>query len=121
MNYQFTKSYLGVPEAQFEMGNEAFSRWFSEELGVKKTSLTKIFTAIEQLENGKINQFTLTGNEFSLLLDKYEVEVSANELHLNSPDELPEGTEIYTQELVSGCGLEDFKQVLKSWSDFIAE
>lgn len=121
MNYQFIRNLTGQPEALFEMGNEAFSRWFSEELGQNQLRLSTLFDAINKLEQRQIKQFVLPGNEFCLSMDQEEVELRANLLEIDGPDELPEGTELYDQESMAGCGLEDFKQVLYSWSDFVAE
>lgn len=119
MNYQFTRDHLGNPIAKFEMGSETFSQWFTEELGKDKQKLRSIFDAIHRLENKQIKEFMLPGKEFDLVLDKDEVEVKSKYLDTDTPDELPEGTEVYDQELLSGCGLEDFTIVLKSWQEFI--
>ncbi|MEP4888802.1 MAG: YacL family protein [Aliiglaciecola sp.] len=119
MNYQFIRNLRGIPEAQFEMGHEAFSRWFSEELGTNKDKIVEIFSAIDSLEKRQIKEYRSTGLEFDLQMDSDEVEVRSKDLDMQGPDELPEGTELYDQESVSGCGLEDFKQVLNSWCDFV--
>ena len=120
MNYQFIRDLQGCPLAQFEMGSEAFSRWFSEKLGDQQNKITEIFKVIQQLEERQIKGFVLPGNDISLSLDPYEVEVRSNILDIDAPDQLPEGTELYNQESIAGCGLEDFKLVLSSWSDFVA-
>lgn len=119
MNYQFVRDHLGSPIAQFEMGSELFSLWFSEELGTDKTKIASVQEAIEQLQSKKIKEFVLQGDDITLSLDPYEVEVRSKILDVDAPDELPEGTELYDQESISGCGLEDFASVLTSWSDFV--
>lgn len=121
MNYQFIRNLTGEPEALFEMGNEAFSRWFSDELGQNQLTLITLSDAIEKLEQRQIKQFVLPGSEFCLSMDQEEVELRANLLERDAPEELPEGTELYDQESMAGCGLEDFKQVLCSWRDFVAD
>lgn len=121
MNYQFIRNLTGEPEALFEMGNEVFSHWFSDELAHNQPTLTTLFDAIDKLEQRQIKQFVLPGKEFCLSMDQDEVELRANILERDAPEELPEGTELYDQESMAGCGLEDFKQVLRSWSDFVAE
>lgn len=120
MNYQFIRDQRGSPFAQFDMGSETFSRWFSEELGNDQEKINAILEGIAQLQSEKIKKFALQGKEISLSLDAYEVEVRSSILDIEAPDELPEGTELYDQESMAGCGLEDFIGVLNSWNDFIA-
>ncbi|GAB2694969.1 YacL family protein [Aliiglaciecola sp. 3_MG-2023] len=119
MNYQFIRNLQGEPEAQFEMGHEAFSRWFTEELGTREDNISALFTAIDALQKHQMKGYLLEGKEFNLRLDCDEVEVRSKDLDMDGPDELPEGTELYDQESVSGCGLDDFIQVLSSWRDFV--
>jgi len=119
MNYQFIRDQNGSPIAKFEMGSEVFSQWFSDELGRDKQKLDAIFEAIKQLDSKQIKEFELAGNELNLIMDADEVEVRSKFIDADAPDELPEGTEVYDQESIAGCGLEDFAQVLKSWQAFI--
>ena len=120
MDYQFTRNEQGVAIAEFEMGSEVFSRWFSEELCERQEKIDEIRQAIEDLENRHIDQFVWQGSELRITLNADEVEVRSKVLDLDALDDLPEGTELYDQEFIAGCGLDDFKQVLLSWSDFIA-
>ena len=119
MDYQFTRNENAQPVAIFSMGAETLGRWLSEELGDEQHKIDSLFQIIEDLEQKKITEFRLKGIEFDLQLNTDEIEVLAHELSLSIPDELPEGTELYDQESVTGCGLEDFKQVLLSWQAFI--
>ena len=119
MNYQFKRDQHGSPVAQFDMGSEVFTHWFSQELGSDQKKIDAIFVAIEQLESKQIKEYVIAGKEFGLLLDPYEVEIRSTILSLEAPEDLPEGTELYDQESMSGCGLEDFVHVLRSWSDFV--
>ena len=121
MNYQFRRDQQGSPLAQFDMGSETFSRWFSEELGDDHDKIAAILAAIQQLQSEQIKEFVLQGNDISLSLDPYEVEVRSKILDIDAPDELPEGTELYDQESIAGCGLEDFIRVITSWNDFVGE
>jgi hypothetical protein len=120
MNYQFIRDLQGSPVAEFEMGSETFSQWFTQELGTDENKIAAVFNAIQQLESRQIKEFLLQGNDVSLLLDPYEVEARSKILDVDAPDELPEGTELYDQESIAGCGLEDFIQVLQSWRDFVS-
>ncbi|GAA0855894.1 YacL family protein [Aliiglaciecola litoralis] len=119
MNYQFIRDLQGRPIAQFDMGCETFSRWFSEELGDNQQQISTLFAAIQQLQSEQIKEYVLPGMEITLVLDPDEVEVRSKTLDFDAPDELPEGTELYDQESMSGCGLDDFIRVLSSWRDFV--
>lgn len=120
MNYQFVRDQRGQPIAQFEMGSEIFSHWFAEELGNDQDKIATILGAIQQLQSKEIKEFVLEGNDITLSLDPYEVEVRSKILDVDAPIDLPEGTELYDQESISGCGLEDFSSVLSSWKEFVA-
>nr|WP_297349605.1 YacL family protein [uncultured Glaciecola sp.] len=120
MNYQFIRDLQGSPVAEFEMGSETFSQWFTQELGTDKSKMDALFNAIQQLESRQIKEFLLQGDDVNLLLDSYEVEARSKILDVDAPDELPEGTELYDQESIAGCGLEDFTGVLESWRDFVS-
>jgi len=121
MNYQFKRNRKGKPLAQFDMGSEAFSHWFSQELGGDKEKIELLRKVVKQLQNKEIKEFALPGKEINLSLDLYEVEVKSTMLSMDAPDDMPEGTELYDQESISGCGLEDFSHVLDSWLDFVSE
>lgn len=121
MNYQFIRDQQGSPVAEFDMGSETFSQWFTQELGTDQHKIETIFKAIQALRSRQINEFVQQGNEINLLLDPDEVEVRSKILDIQAPDELPEGTQLYDQESIAGCGLEDFIRVLQSWSDFVSD
>lgn len=119
MDYQFTRNHNALPVAKFSMGNEALSRWFTEELGRDSHQINLLQQVIEQLESGQLREYQLSGQEFILNLNTDEVDLHSKALESDGPKELPEGTELYDQESLAGCGLADFKQVLKSWQEFI--
>jgi uncharacterized protein YacL (UPF0231 family) len=121
MNYQFIRNQQGVPEAQFEMGGEILSRWFSDELGNNQRMITQLLDVIGQLQSKQIKEFVLQGRDINLSLDCYEVEIKLKNIDADATDELPDGTQVYDLESISGCGLEDFEKVLKAWDDFVKE
>lgn len=120
MNYQFIRDLQGSPVAEFDMGSETFSHWFTHELGADQSKIKTLLDVIQQLQNQEIKSFLLEGHEFNLSLDPDEVEIRSKILDVDAPDELPEGTQLYDQESMAGCGLEDFIRVLHSWSDFVS-
>ncbi|WP_416308087.1 YacL family protein [Neptunicella sp. SCSIO 80796] len=119
MEYQFTRRDNAKPVAHFLMGAEAFGRWFSDELGANQLLVKQILDIIQQLEQRQLSEYQLVGSEFVLHLATDEVEVTGKELLSDFTDELPEDIDLYQQEQQAGCGLEDFKQVLLSWQQFI--
>lgn len=119
MDYQFTRNQNAQPIATFGMGAETLARWLSDELAGDQKKIKDLLQVIEKLENKDMTEFRLQGVEYDLQLNHHEIEVLAHELSLSAPEELPEGTELYDQESISGCGLEDFKQVLLSWQKFV--
>jgi len=119
MDYQFTRNENAQPMAIFSMGAETLGRWISDEVGSDQQKIQALLQVIEKLLRKEMAEFQLQGVEYDLQLNQDEIEVLSHELSLSAPEELPEGTELYDQESITGCGLEDFKQVLLSWLDFI--
>jgi uncharacterized protein YacL (UPF0231 family) len=119
MDFQFIRNENAQPLAIFSMGAETLGRWLSDELADDQQKIKDLLQVIEKLQRKDIVEFRLQGLEYDLHLNYDEIEVLAHELSLSAPEELPEGTELYDQEYITGCGLEDFKLVLLSWLDFI--
>jgi uncharacterized protein YacL (UPF0231 family) len=121
MDYQFTRDLNAQAIAEFSMGAEAMGRWFNEELGDNPIKIAELLDVIKKLQQKDITKFHLAGQEFQLFLSTDEAEVISKLLANDEHDELPEGTELYDQESIAGCGLEDFKHILESWQEFISE
>lgn len=119
MDYDFSFDEYDKPIAEFSMGHEAMGSWFSDELGGNQQQIEELLDIIDQLLNSRIQQRQIEGTEFQLRLNKEEAEVRALSLNLDIDEELPEDTNLYDEELFSGCGLEDFQEVLYSWQEFI--
>lgn len=119
MDYQFTRNDQAEPIAIFEMGAESLGHWFTEELGADRLKIINLLDIIEQLEQQKISEYHLTGTEFNLELNINEVEIYASLMRNHMDEDLPEDTNVYDQESITGCGLEDFKTVLLSWIKFV--
>ncbi|SIS59091.1 YacL family protein [Neptunomonas antarctica] len=121
MDYEFTVDDIGRPVAKFSMGAEAIGRWMSEEIRANQHEIDTLLGIIEQLEQRMIGQHQQRGSEFQLRLNQYEIEVLALVLDLDMDDELPEETNLYDEESYAGCGLQDFKEALLSWREFVGE
>ncbi|NRB39165.1 MAG: YacL family protein [Pseudomonadales bacterium] len=121
MDYQFKLDMYGQPYAEFSMGHEAIGHWFNEELGNNLQKIDALLQTLQQLEDFKLNQKECYGVNFTLKLDREEVEIIAGALEevFDPDEEPPEGTEFYDQESQTGCGMQDFKQALHSWKHYI--
>jgi uncharacterized protein YacL (UPF0231 family) len=101
MDYEYTIDEYGQLNAHFSIGYEA--------LGI----------CIDQLEHRKKSSFHLEGKEFQLRLNYDGVEVVALALGIDVDEALPENTNLYDQESFSECGLQDFKQAVLMWQEFV--
>lgn len=119
MDYEFTIDEQYQPVAQFSIGHEAIGLWFTEELRKDKQSIAELLDIIRQLEQRKILHHHAQGRTFQLRLNTEQAEVVALALDIDIDEELPENTELYDQESYSECGINDFKQAVLDWEQFI--
>ena len=120
MDYEFENNYLGHPSAKFSMGHEAFGRWFTEDLSNDIVLVDKILSSISQIENKTIVKKYFRGKVFELTVELEQASVRALSLDYDSEEELGDNMALFDQELMSDCGLTDFKATLFSWREFIA-
>ena len=121
MDYEFSLDEYDRPIAEFSMGFEALGRWLSEELGNDQLLIEELLDIIQQLEQQRVNDRLLFGENFQLAINQHEVTVTALALDGEPAQELPEDTRLYDDELYASCGLPDFKQALLSWQVFVGE
>lgn len=119
MDYELEYDYMGYPLAKFSMGHEAFGRWFTEELSKDIILVDKILSGISQIENKTVVEKNYRGKVFELMLELEQVSVRALALDYDSGEELGDNLQLFDQELMSDCGLPDFKEALISWREFI--
>ena len=119
MDYEFTLDEYGKVLAQFSIGHEAIGLWFSEELASNQVTISELLARIHELEQRKISQFRIQGREFQLRLSWEQIEVLALALEIDVDEELPESTHLYDQESYAECGLQDFKQAVLRWQEFV--
>jgi uncharacterized protein YacL (UPF0231 family) len=118
MDYEFTLDEYDRPVAIFSSGFEALGRWFTEELNDHEL-IHELLGVVEHLEQQRIQRRQLFGRDSQLDIDQDEVTVTATALGSDAYEELPEGTRLYDDEAAASCGLQDFKQALLSWQDFV--
>jgi uncharacterized protein YacL (UPF0231 family) len=119
VDYEFENSYLGNPSAKFSMGHEAFGRWFTEELSNDIVLVDTILASISQVEDKAIVRENFRGRFFELTIELAQASVRALSLDTDSDEELGDELALFDQELMSDCGLTDFKETLFSWREFI--
>jgi len=119
MDYEYTIDEYGKVLARFSIGHEAIGLWFTEELAKDRHVIAELLDRIRQLEERKINRFDIQGREFQLRLNWDQIEVIALALGIEVDEELPESTNLYDQESYSECGLQDFKQAVLRWEEFV--
>ena len=119
MDYQFKRDILGLPIAKFSMGHEAVGRWLTDELAGNKVRILSLIDIIEKIEQSKIGFRELTGSEFQISLSLSGVEINAITTDFDLGDFMLEKTHLYQEESFSECGLQDFKQAVLSWLDYV--
>jgi uncharacterized protein YacL (UPF0231 family) len=118
MDYEFALDEYDRPIAEFSSGFEALGRWFSEQLR-DQYSISELLMIVEQLEQRRITRRQIFSEDSHLLMTQEEVETKAMILDEEFEDELPENTHLYQDEAYARCGLQDFKQALLSWQQFV--
>lgn len=119
MDYEYTIDEFGQLNAQFSIGYEALGLWFNEEIESNTVTIADLLDRIEQLEQRKKDTFHIEGKEFQLRLNQDGIEVVALALGFDVDEALPENTNLYDQESFSECGLQDFKQAVLMWQEFV--
>lgn len=119
MDYEFTIDEQYQAVAQFSIGHEAIGLWFTEELRKDKQSIAELLDIIRQLEQRKVMHHNSQGRTFQLRLSTEQAEVVALALDIDIDEELPENTEFYDQESYAECGINDFKQAVLDWEQFV--
>jgi uncharacterized protein YacL (UPF0231 family) len=119
MDYEYTVDEFGQLSAQFSIGYEALGLWFNEELKNNQLVIEELLKRIHQVEQREKSHFHIEGKEFQLRLNWDGVEVLALALGVEVYEELPEDTHLYDQESFSECGLQDFKQAVLTWQEFV--
>lgn len=120
MDYQFTKDILGHPCAKFSMGHEAIGRWLTDELGDNLQRVQALINTVEQVEQSIIGFREIIGLELVLHLSISGIEIEPVESDVEPDEMMIENGELYQSESFSECGLQDFKQALLSWQEYVS-
>lgn len=121
MEFEFRKDFItGQATVQTEMDHEAFATWLEME-GQSISWVKLLIQEIELLQKRKLREYKLAGSEFDLLLTTADAQITNHRLmETDDEEELADGLSFYNAEVEACCGLEDFKNLMASWLDFIS-
>lgn len=120
MEFEFRKDFISEQATvKLSMGHEAFATWLEQE-GQEIEWIDDLLANILLLQQRVVSDFKLQGSEFSLLINQNEAQVINHSL-MNNQDEIDlEGDLVfYDLEIQASCGLEDFLNLIESWSEFV--
>ena len=123
MEYQFIDDPItGSVIAKFSLEHQVIGPWLEVEIGSDADKLARILSAMNEVEENKTAELTITGSEYTINFSQGEVTISTN-ASLDGIEVLPDGL---TQENIdfdqldsTSCGSEDFKELLASWEEFV--
>ncbi|BDH47082.1 UPF0231 protein [Salmonella enterica subsp. enterica serovar Choleraesuis] len=118
MEHEFLRDITGTVKVRLSMGHEAVGQWINEEAAGNPELLTQVEQAIASVR-GSERQWQHIGHEYTIMVDKDEVMVRANQLAFEN-DELEEGMFYYDEESLAMCGTDDFLSLIASYREFIA-
>jgi len=120
MEFDFKKDYFSDKSTvKLSMGHEAFATWLEQE-GQQKTWVENLLIVIKQIQQHQITEYKLSGDEFTLFLNPEEAKIINHSLEqVDSDFEESDDLSFYDQEIQAECGLEDFLNLIESWSEFI--
>ncbi|GLS92196.1 hypothetical protein GCM10007916_32660 [Psychromonas marina] len=120
MEYEFRKDFItGQATVQTEMDHEAIATWLEME-GQSVDWVEALLAKIDAVQNRSLTEYKQPGSEFNLLLTYADAQVINHRLMESGDDEeLTDDMSFYDAEIEACCGLEDFKNLLESWLEFI--
>jgi len=124
MEYEFIHDPInGMASAKFSIDHENLGPWLEVELGNDTEKLTALLSAIDAVAHGHQQEVIIIGHEYSVLIEKEDVTVRSNAnfngLDNSEMESLPDELNLSEQYATSICGLDDFRQLLLSWSKFV--
>lgn len=121
MDYEFIAEPDGSLKAYLSMGHEALGHWLNDELGEDLDAGARVLALLSQSEANPDTVASLPGKIYNLTIADGEVEVMANVVQFEFPDELEPDMSYYDDEQMSGCGVQDFMMLLRNWLAFVRE
>ena len=118
MEYQFIRDPISGLRIKISSEHAIIGRWLNEEIGKDKVAMV---LALISSVSSSFEPVTLKGQEIDLILSKDEALFEAHALHQDNEDILAyQDDELMLEEndLSSGCGFEDFIDLIESWAEF---
>ncbi|MBQ4834438.1 YacL family protein [Pseudoalteromonas sp. MMG010] len=118
MEYQFIRDPISGFRIKISSEHAIIGRWLNEEIGKDKIAMVQALIASVSTS---FEPVTLKGQEIDLILSKDEAIFEAHALHQDNEDILAyQDDELMLEEndLCSGCGFEDFIDLIDSWHEF---
>jgi len=118
MEYQFIRDPISGLRIKISSEHAVIGRWLNEEIGKDKIAIVNALIASVA---SSFEPLTLQGQEIDLILNKDEAIFEAHALHQDSEDLIAyQDDELMLEEngLSSGCGFEDFVDLMNSWQEF---
>lgn len=123
MEYQYQlDSSTGNFKALFSYEHQIFGPWLETEIYNNQQKLIEVLTAIDDVSANKKNEIIITGCEYTLTIDQQDVAIQVNS-NISGDNllavEYSEQDLNFDESSVAMCGLEDFRQLILSWSNFV--
>jgi uncharacterized protein YacL (UPF0231 family) len=118
MEYQFIRDPISGLRIKISSEHTVIGRWLNEEIGKDKVAMVQALIASV---SASYESVTLKGQEIDLILTKDEALFEAHALHQDSEDIIAyQDDDLMLEEngLHSGCGFEDFIDLIDSWQEF---
>jgi uncharacterized protein len=118
MEYQFIRDPISGLRIKITSEHALIGRWLNEEIGKDKVAMVQALIASV---SSSFEPLKLQGQEIDLLLTKDEALFEAHALHQDSEDLVAYQDDFLMLEengLSSGCGFEDFVDLINSWQEF---
>jgi uncharacterized protein len=118
MEYQFIRDPISGLRIKISSEHAIIGRWLNEEIGKDKVAMVQaLITSVKT----SFEPIRLKGQEVDLILSKDEALFEAHALHQDSEDLIAyQDDDLMLEEdgLSSGCGFEDFIDLIDSWAEF---
>ena len=115
MEYQFIRDPISGLRIKISSEHAVIGRWLNEEVGKEKIAMVQALISAVKSSNEPL---TLQGQEVDLILSKDEALFEAHALHQDNEDLVAyQDDDLMLEEegLCSGCGFEDFVELIESW------
>ncbi len=118
MEYQFIRDPISGLRIKISSEHAVIGRWLNEEIGKEKIAMVQ---ALISAVKSSHEPLTLQGQEIDLILSKDEALFEAHAFHQDNEDLVAyQDDDLMLEEegLCSGCGFEDFIDLIESWQEF---